>query len=143
LCRPSADVGLRPTITLKFPTMLAHRLELSTKVCIRLAYILLISCFPRYTMSQPATVPFNDCFTGNSTQKLDVTVVYAQVLNGPDSYLNLTILGASNESIQGYSNDSTLGTPQQYLVFILVSQIIPSRYIIHFSNHANFYYMDK
>lgn len=62
--------------------------------------------FCELSLAQPATLKFQDCFSGgNLTEKLDVTTVYAQVIG--DQLLNLTIVGNSNIPIVGRSSTST------------------------------------
>lgn len=60
-----------------------------------------------YVTGQPATIGFQDCLTGNTSQKLNVTTVYAQFLEhtprGP--YLNLTLLGENPQEVIGASAD--------------------------------------
>lgn len=60
--------------------------------------------------ADPATVPFTDCFDNeaNQTQKLNISTVYAQVLENNDlgKYLNLTMLGQSPQQILGVTNAS-------------------------------------
>jgi hypothetical protein len=59
------------------------------------------------TLAQPANIwQFKDCFSGNTTEralKLNVTAVYAQILNKGTSnaHLNLTLLGESGQQILG------------------------------------------
>ncbi|KAF9450173.1 hypothetical protein P691DRAFT_665912 [Macrolepiota fuliginosa MF-IS2] len=60
--------------------------------------------------ADPATVPFTDCFddTADESQKLNVSTVYAQVLENHEwgKYLNLTVLGDSPLPIQGFVSGS-------------------------------------
>jgi hypothetical protein len=51
----------------------------------------------------PATVDFNDCFSGNISQKLSVSTVYAQVLQNE---LHLVVLGQTPQEIDGFTNSS-------------------------------------
>ena len=60
-------------------------------------------------LGQPATLKYEDCFSpanGNISEKLNVSMVYAQILND-GSVLNLTVIGQSNVPIVGRSNDSS------------------------------------
>lgn len=65
---------------------------------------LLFSC----TIAQPATLNFDDCFTGNDSQKLDVSTVYAQFQkDGPQgTILNFTVLGNTPVVIEQSSGGS-------------------------------------
>lgn len=56
-------------------------------------------------LGQPATLRFQDCFSGNVTQKLNVSTVYAQIEG--DTTLNLTVIGYSGLPIVGRSNASS------------------------------------
>jgi hypothetical protein len=58
------------------------------------------------TLGQIATLNYQDCFSGNVTEKLNVSMVYAQ-LSDNNTALNLTVIGQSNVPIVGRSNDST------------------------------------
>ncbi|KAG6813034.1 hypothetical protein H0H92_014568 [Tricholoma furcatifolium] len=66
---------------------------------------------PKLFSAHPAVASFTDCFDpdGNVTQKLDISTVYAQVLNNDDmgTYLNLTVLGTTPQPIFGFTNSST------------------------------------
>ncbi|KAG6910813.1 hypothetical protein DXG01_007702 [Tephrocybe rancida] len=73
-----------------------------------LLFLLLV---PRI-LADPAVARFTDCFdeaSSNSSQKLEISTVYAQVLenDGLGMYLNLTVLGSSPQPIQGFTNSST------------------------------------
>jgi hypothetical protein len=59
-------------------------------------------------LGQPAILNYDDCFssTGNTSEKLNVMMVYAQILRD-NKALNLTVIGQSNIPIVGRSNDST------------------------------------
>lgn len=73
-----------------------------------LVVVLLPLLFCTLSLAQPAVLEYTDCFStshGNSTEKLQVDTVYAQITN--DNTLNLTIVGYSNVPIVGRSNDST------------------------------------
>jgi len=61
--------------------------------------------FSGSVLSQPATLDFQDCFSGNVTQKLNVSTVYAQI--DGNTALNLTVIGYSDIPIVGRSNSST------------------------------------
>jgi len=58
-------------------------------------------------VAEPATLPFNDCFSGDTSHKLQISTVYGQILT--DRYLNLTILG--NTSIQIVSANNNTNEP--------------------------------
>jgi hypothetical protein len=74
------------------------------------ALALLILAFLLPARADPATVPFTDCFDSdeNLVQKLNVSTVYAQVLENRDLgvYLNLTVLGDTPQQILGTTNAS-------------------------------------
>lgn len=59
-------------------------------------------------VAQPAMAPFTDCFSGNDSQKMTVSTVYAQILEDPSAgrQLNLTLLGSTDQEIDGISDDS-------------------------------------
>lgn len=59
--------------------------------------------------ADPASLPFDDCFSGNNVSaKLTVDEVYAQVLTSAElgTYLNLTVIGNSAQTIFGFTNSS-------------------------------------
>jgi hypothetical protein len=89
-------------------------------IIFRIAFVVSL-VFTRSVLSlQPATLPFHDCFTGNVTQKLNISTVYAQVVGdgNVDSHLNLTVFGTAGLPIMGSSNDSlNLG---EHMAFIPV-----------------------
>ncbi|KAF8076772.1 hypothetical protein FPV67DRAFT_1472632 [Lyophyllum atratum] len=62
-------------------------------------------------LADPAIVQFTDCFDDDSNPalKLDISTVYAQVLDNDElgRHLNLTVLGTSPQEIQGFTNTST------------------------------------
>jgi hypothetical protein len=68
----------------------------------------LSSCLFSFILAQPATLHPEDCFTGNDTQKFNISTVYAQILdnNSLGTYLNLTLFGQSNLEILGTANGS-------------------------------------
>ncbi|GLB34183.1 putative transient receptor potential (TRP) ion channel [Lyophyllum shimeji] len=72
---------------------------------------LLISLLLRSVLADPAIAPFTDCFDedSNPSLKLEISAVYAQVLDVPDkgTHLNLTVLGRSPQVIEGFTNTST------------------------------------
>jgi len=55
-------------------------------------------------VAEPATLPFTDCFIGNSAYRLHVSTVYGQTLG--DRYLNLTVIGNTPVEVTSASNDS-------------------------------------
>jgi hypothetical protein len=74
---------------------------------------LLFTLLPRFVplaYADPATLAFKDCFenTASQAQKLNVSTVYAQVLENNDlgQYLDLTVLGQSPQQIFGMTNTS-------------------------------------
>ncbi|KAF7302291.1 TRP domain-containing protein [Mycena indigotica] len=75
------------------------------------AATLLCSLFALPTFADPATLDFEDCFSGNSSVKLAVDHVYGQVLDSPSAnmgtYLNLTLVGTSPQAIQGFTDSSS------------------------------------
>ncbi|XP_006456700.1 hypothetical protein AGABI2DRAFT_188538 [Agaricus bisporus var. bisporus H97] len=70
---------------------------------------LLLALLP-FAHAGPATLPFKDCFddTTSQAQKLNVSTIYAQVLQNNDlgEYLDLTVLGQSPQQIFGMTNTS-------------------------------------
>jgi len=57
--------------------------------------------------ADPAKLPFTDCFDAdNTTQRVTVDTVYAQVLHNTDS-LNLTVLAHTPQPILGLTNASS------------------------------------
>ncbi|KAH9899587.1 hypothetical protein C8Q73DRAFT_787452 [Cubamyces lactineus] len=79
-----------------------------------------------FTTAQPATLQYSDCFSSPSTsQKLDVSAVYAQYFPAADSrgpYINFTVIGTSPQDIIAASNGSnpvatTLFTTTEILTF--------------------------
>ncbi|TCD63482.1 hypothetical protein EIP91_005364 [Steccherinum ochraceum] len=88
--------------------------------------LLLLSLAVSYVNSQPAPISFQDCFTGNVSQKLNVSTIYAQFFEhtsrGP--YFNLTLLGESPQAVIGASEDvnpvaTTLFTTTEMLTFVV------------------------
>ncbi|KAL7282609.1 hypothetical protein ACG7TL_004081 [Trametes sanguinea] len=78
------------------------------------------------TTAQPATLQFFDCFSSSDTsQKLDVSVVYAQFFPAGESrgpYINYTVIGTTPQQIIAASNGSnpvatTLFTTTEVLTF--------------------------
>jgi hypothetical protein len=76
--------------------------------CLPLVILVLSLFFVDSTLGQPAVIDYQDCFssTGNTTGKLNVSVVYAQISDN-NRNLNFTIIGQSNIPIIGRLNDST------------------------------------
>ncbi|KDQ64151.1 hypothetical protein JAAARDRAFT_166156 [Jaapia argillacea MUCL 33604] len=83
----------------------------------------LLLLWPTQIRCQPATLQFDDCFTGQQDQKLNISTIYGQVLESESMgrYLNFTILGDSPANISGYASDSnnlaTLFTTTSMLTF--------------------------
>jgi len=75
------------------------------RVLVILVWSLLLS---DSALGQPAILDYEDCFSssGNTSEKLNVLMVYAQILRD-NKALNLTVIGQSNVPIVGRSNDST------------------------------------
>lgn len=68
--------------------------------------VFLLSITPSY--AQPAAVQFRDCFSGsNTTQKLNVSAVYAQLIPQDDgrANLNFTLVGSTPQVIVEASSD--------------------------------------
>lgn len=63
-----------------------------------------------HVLSDPAVARFTECFDddGNATQRLQISTVFAQVLENQSlgKYLNLTLLGHSPQEILGFTNTS-------------------------------------
>ncbi|KIJ69865.1 hypothetical protein HYDPIDRAFT_77695 [Hydnomerulius pinastri MD-312] len=71
--------------------------------------LLLLLCLTHPVFSQPATLAFNDCFSGDDSRKLSVDTVYSQIINGQT--LNITVLGQAASQIVGSgTNLATLFT---------------------------------
>ncbi|KAG6331376.1 hypothetical protein ID866_7714 [Astraeus odoratus] len=64
-----------------------------------------MSSYSTVASAQPATLPFDDCFTGNSSQKMSVDTVYSQVV---DDHMNITVFGQTTEEIVETTNTTTL-----------------------------------
>ena len=60
------------------------------------------------TAAQPAVLRYQDCFSGsNTTQKLNISTVYGQLLEESHAtYLNLTLIGSTPGTILEASNSS-------------------------------------
>ena len=60
------------------------------------------------TAAQPAVLQYTDCFSGsNTTQKLNISTVYGQLLTEPHAtWLNLTLIGSTPDTILEASNGS-------------------------------------
>ncbi|KAK7062337.1 membrane protein [Favolaschia claudopus] len=71
--------------------------------------VLSLLLLPAPAIADPATIPFQDCFNGNTSMKLAVDQVYAQVLDseGLGTYLNLTVVGSSPLDIFGFTDSSS------------------------------------
>ncbi|KAJ7265373.1 hypothetical protein B0H12DRAFT_1100516 [Mycena haematopus] len=63
----------------------------------------------RPVFADPASIPFEDCFSGNASMKLAVDEVYGQVLTSSQlgTYLNLTVIGSSPQEISGFADSSS------------------------------------
>ena len=73
-----------------------------------LGALLLLGLTSCLVTAQPATLRFNDCFSGDPAAKLNVSNVYAQLLHTDqnESILNLTVFGRTGQEILGSSNQS-------------------------------------
>lgn len=73
-----------------------------------LVFVVLSLFFASSTRGEPATLSYEDCFsaTGNITEKLNVSMIYGQILD-QNAALNLTIIGQSNIPIVGRVSDSS------------------------------------
>lgn len=97
------------TSSLSSPVARAAMLSLSLMPR-SLAFLVLLVALPR-VFADPALAQFSDCFddeTGNVTQKLNVSAVYAQVIDSGTlgMHLNLTVIGTSPQDIVGFTNTS-------------------------------------
>jgi hypothetical protein len=65
--------------------------------------------FAGSALADPASIPFEDCFSGNDSMKLTVDEVYGQVLTSSElgTYLNLTVIGNSPQDILGFTDSSS------------------------------------
>lgn len=76
-----------------------------------LTYFLFLLLLP-HAFADPATLDFTNCSqsakSANSTQQLNITNVYAQILPSDvfGTYMNLTLIGESAQEIAGFSNTS-------------------------------------
>ncbi|KIK81846.1 hypothetical protein PAXRUDRAFT_155133 [Paxillus rubicundulus Ve08.2h10] len=74
-----------------------------------LSLLLLLCLAPHPSFSQPATLPFDDCFSGDGSRKMTVETVYSQIIDGQT--LNITVLGQAASEILGTgTNLATLFT---------------------------------
>ncbi|TFY69192.1 hypothetical protein EVG20_g3243 [Dentipellis fragilis] len=73
-------------------------------------------------LADPAIAPFSDCFSGNVSQKLNVSTVYAQIThsNTLGRHLNLTVFGDSPLPIEGLANN-TNSSDNEYLATLFSS----------------------
>jgi hypothetical protein len=69
-----------------------------------LALVALAGLLAPGALAEPAAVQFSDCFGGNDAQKLNVSAVYAQMFDGDQRHLNLTVLGTTPQQIVGSAN---------------------------------------
>ena len=96
----------------RWPSSVITVLVLCTMQALPLPLLVLVLSLLRYpttVYADPATVPFTDCFdSDNTTQRVNVSTVYAQVLQNNEwgNYLNLTLLGDAPQSIQGLMHNA-------------------------------------
>lgn len=64
------------------------------------------------SLAQPATLVFNDCYSGNASRKMSVDTVYSQIIG---DQLNFTVLGDSATEIIN-SNTTTVGMFARHLL---------------------------
>jgi hypothetical protein len=71
-------------------------------------FLFLAFLFP-IALAQVATPRFGDCFSGNTSLKLNVSTIYAQITTSQSfgTLLNITVLGQSPQPIQGTANGSS------------------------------------
>jgi hypothetical protein len=74
-----------------------------------LGALLLLGLTSCLVTAQPATLQFNDCFSGDPAAKLNVSHVYAQLLYADqnESLLNITVFGKTGQEILGQSTSTT------------------------------------
>ena len=73
----------------------------SLLVTVGIIFILSLSS----VVAEPATLPFTDCFSGNTSHKVQISTVYGQTLG--NRYLNLTVIGNSPIQIVSASNNTS------------------------------------
>ncbi|KAJ7681206.1 hypothetical protein B0H17DRAFT_943289 [Mycena rosella] len=102
-------------------------------------------------LADPASLPFDDCFSGNVSAKLTVDEVYGQVLTSEQlgTYLNLTVIGTSAQNISGFTDSSsslaTLFTTTSVLTLnvwtnstYLCNSLRPASPLIPLGNNSNY-----
>lgn len=102
-------------------------------------------------ISDPLSVPFDDCFdeTDSESQKFQVNTVYAQVLKNDQwgNYLNLTVFGTSPKDILGHTNSSTslceckFIYPNQQAQYLFQATLFTSTSILTLSAWSNSSYL--
>ncbi|KAI6024474.1 hypothetical protein EDC04DRAFT_249060 [Pisolithus marmoratus] len=98
----------------------------SSQACLCLLLVLL----PLAVSAQPATLPFNDCFTGNVAQKMSVDTVYSQIVDG--QRLNLTVLGQTAQQIIGDANTTNLATLFTQATTLTINSFSNNSYLCDF-----------
>lgn len=75
-------------------------------------------------VGQPAVVQYEDCFTGPATaQKLNVSTVYAQVIQEPSGHarLDFTLFGTTPQRILKSSGDPTNDVASKFAISVLIA----------------------
>ncbi|KAF8450235.1 hypothetical protein L210DRAFT_3386287 [Boletus edulis BED1] len=86
--------------------------------------VLVFLLLARPSFSQPATLVFDDCFTGDASRKMSVDTVYSQVTN--DQTLNLTVIG--NTAAVVIDSNTSLGMFTPATLFLDTTTLTISTY---------------
>jgi len=73
---------------------------------LRWSLLLVLLIFVHPSLTQPATLAFDDCYTGDAVRKMSVDTVYSQIID--DQALNITVLGDTAAAI--VNSNTSLGT---------------------------------
>ena len=79
----------------------------------RICIFITVSSLTHTTLAQPASLPFNDCTSGNAyapSQRINISTVYGQIVDndGFGKQLDLVALGNAGQTILPISNDTGL-----------------------------------
>jgi hypothetical protein len=93
--------------------------------CFLALFFLLLLVHPSFT--QPATLVFDDCYTGDASRKMSVDTVYSQIID--DQTLNITVLGDTAAAI--INSNTSLGMLTRRFPRDLLKHLTTSRYAFH------------
>lgn len=93
--------------------------------CLLALLLLLLLVHPSST--QPATLVFDDCYTGDASRKMSVDTVYSQIID--DQTLNITVLGDTAEAI--INSNTSLGMFTRRFPRVSLKHPTISRYALH------------